>query len=300
VVTNLTPEHLDYHRSLEGYLAAKTILVRNTVGLAEGGTVVLNRDDRSYDRFAACTGSPPLDFGLNPNAAVRAIDIDLGDGGSRFEVQTPVGRLQMSLALPGRFNIYNALAAAAVGYAYRIDPSVIASGCHAVTGVYGRMVRITEGQPYSVVVDFAHTPHALEEVLTFCRPRVKGRIILVFGCAGERYSGKRSVMGEVAGLLADYVVITREDNRSESIDAINQAIAAGLHRAGRRPGLDYVIRPDRGEAIRHACDRAEAGDLVLITGKGHELSLDIDGNEIPWDDREVARTAIQNTWGRVR
>lgn len=292
VVTNLTSEHLDYHRSFERYLAAKAILVRNTVRATDGGAVVLNRDDPSWDRFAACAGRPPLYFGLGPEAAVRATDIELGDSGSRFEVRTFSGHFQISLLLPGLFNIYNALAAAAVGCAHRIDPSVIASGCRAVTGVHGRMTSIAEGQPYSVVVDFAHTPHALEQILRFYRPGVKGRIILVFGCPGERDSGKRSAMGEVAGRLADYVVITRDDNRSESVHAINRAIAAGLHQAGREPDVNYVVLSDRSEAIRHACNLAEAGDLVLITGKGHEPFLNIDGREVPWDEHRVARAAI--------
>lgn len=300
VVTNLTPEHLDYHRSFERYLAAKTTLVRNTVGSAEGGAVALNRDDPSYHHFAACVRSLPLYFGLGPEAAVRATDVDLLDSGSSFEVRTPRGWFRVSLSLPGLFNVYNALAAAAVGCAYGIDPAAIASGCRAVTSVYGRMTRVAEGQPFSVVVDFAHTPHALEQVLVFFRPRIAGRIILVFGCPGGRDPGKRSVMGEIAGRLADYVVVTREDNRSESIHLINRVIAAGLHRAGREADVHYVVLPDRKEAIERACNMAEAGDLVLITGKGHEPFLNIDGNEIPWDDCKIARTAVEETWGRAR
>lgn len=297
VVTNLTPEHLDYHRSFDQYLAAKTILIRNTVRATEGGAVVLNRDDPSYDRFAACAGSPPLHFGLSQDAAVRATGIDLENSGSRFEVCTPLGRFWISLAIPGLFNVYNALAAAAVGCVHQIDPSVIASGCRAVTGVHGRMTSIAEGQPYSVMVDFAHTPHALEQILQFYRPEVKGRIILVFGCPGERDSGKRSAMGEVAGRLADYVVITREDNRSESIRAISLAIAAGLDRAGRQAYGDYAILPDRREAIRYACDLAETGDLVLIAGKGHERTLNVDGQDLPWSEEAVAREAIRISMG---
>ncbi len=292
VVTNLTPEHLDYHRSFERYLAAKTILVRNTVGATEGGAVVLNRDDPSYDRFAACAGSPPLDFGLSQDAAVRATDIDLGDSGSRFEVRTSSEHFQMSLPLPGLFNIYNALAAAAVGCAHQIDPSVIASGCRAVTGVHGRMMWITAGQSYSVVVDFAHTPHALEQVLRFHRLWVRGRIILVFGCPGERDAHKRPVMGEIAGQLADYVVVTRDDNRSESIKAINQSIGVGLGRVGRRAQVDFTFIADRRAAIYHACTLAQADDLVLVTGKGHETLLNVDGGEIPWDEEAIVRGAI--------
>ena len=298
VMTNLTPEHLDYHRDMHNYTAAKAVLLNNVIGKRAGkGVVVLNRDDPSYAGFAALANRLQVSYGLSPEADVKASSIDLNEECSTFEVSTPTGRFRVALALPGLFNVYNALAAVAVGYSQGVDPTAMADGLRSVARLNGRMSPITEGQPYSVVVDHAHTSHALEQVLRFFRERVKGRIILVFGCPGERWPGKRLPMGEVAGSLADHVVVTREDNRSESLQAINEAIVEGLRRAGKREGLDYILMPDRKEAIQRACKMAMAGDLVLITGKGHEQSLNIDGREVPWDERAVAREAIRTSMG---
>jgi UDP-N-acetylmuramoyl-L-alanyl-D-glutamate--2,6-diaminopimelate ligase len=294
VVTNLTPEHLDYHRDMERYMAAKAVLIANTVGRgAARGIVVLNRDDPSYPRFAGLATGLQLSYGLSAAADVKASNIHLAEDHSTFDVATPAEQFPAALALPGLFNVYNALAAIAVGHSQGLFPTSMAEGLRSVTGVSGRMTAVFEGQPYSAVIDYAHTPRALEEVLRFYQGRVKGRIILVFGCEGEQNQGNRQPMGEIAGRLAGRVVVTRDDNRSQSIHAINEAIAGGLQRAGRREGLDYVILPDRRQAIEYACDMAEPGDLVLITGKGHEQSLNIDGREVPWDDEAVAREAIR-------
>lgn len=298
VVTNVTPEHLDFHRDMESYAAAKALLIKNVIGKeAETGVVVLNRDDPSYARFAALAGGLHVSYGLSPSAEVRAASIDLNEGSSTFEVSTPTDRFRVTLALPGLFNVYNALAAVAVGCLQRIHAATMAGGLGSVARVKGRMSPIAERQPYSVVVDHAHTPHALEQVLRFFRERVKGRIIVVFGCPGDRWPGKRLPMGEVAGLLADRVVITREDDRSESVYSIMKGIAEGLQRAGDREGVDYIMVPDRREAMERACGMAEAGDLVLITGKGHERTLNVNGRDLPWDEEAVAREAIRNTMG---
>jgi UDP-N-acetylmuramoyl-L-alanyl-D-glutamate--2,6-diaminopimelate ligase len=295
VITNLTSDHLDYHRDMDSYAAAKAVLLRNVVGTE--GTVVLNRDDPSYAGFAALAGGLQVSYGLNPAADVRASSIDLDEGRSTFDVSMPTDRFRVALALPGLFNVYNALAAIAVGYSQGVDSTVIADGLRSVTGVRGRMSPITEGQPYSVVIDHAHTPRALEQVLRFFRKRVKGRVVLVFGCPGERWPGKRLLMGEIAGLLADRIVVTREDDRSESVYAIMHAIAEGLQRAGRQEGVDYVLLPDRREAIQRACDMAEAGDLVLIAGKGHEPAINVNGRDLPWQEEAVARDAIRRRMG---
>ena len=295
VITNLTSDHLDYHRDMDSYAAAKAVLLRNVVGTE--GTVVLNRDDPSYAWFAGRSDGLQVSYGLSAAADVRASSIELTEDGSNFEVETPGGRFRVELRLPALFNVYNALAAIAVGYPQGLHPIGMAEGLKSVSRVTGRMSPISEGQPYSVVVDYATTQHALEQVLRFYRPQVKGKIILVFGCGGDRDPSKRSPMGEIAGLLADRVVVTRDNDRSESIHAITQAIAGGLRRAGKREGVDYVILPDRREAIQHACDMAEAGDLVLIAGKGDEQSINIDGRDLPWDEEAVARDAIRRRMG---
>lgn len=294
VMTNLSPEHLDYHRDMDNYAAAKEILLKNVIGKgADKGVVVLNRDDPKYAKFAALAGGLHVSYGLSHAAGVRASSIDLNEHHSTFEVETPTDRFRVALALPGLFNVYNTLAAVAVGYSQRIDPTTMAGGLESIARLDGRMRPITEGQPYHVVIDHAHTPHALEQVLQFLRKRVKGRIILVFGCPGDRWSGKRLPMGEIAGLLADRVVVTREDDRSESVQTIMEGIAVGLERAGRRDGVDYVMLPDRREAIERACGVAETGDLVLITGKGHERTLNVNGRDVPWDEEAVTREVVR-------
>ncbi|MGB4782529.1 MAG: UDP-N-acetylmuramyl-tripeptide synthetase [Candidatus Methylomirabilis sp.] len=299
VVTNLAPEHLDYHRDLDRYLRAKGRLIRQVAGSSGAhtgrGVVVLNRDDPFYGRFAALRTTGVRDlvtYGLGSEANIRADDLDLSEEGSRFEVQTPSGRFPVEIRLPGRFNIYNALAAVSVGDWLRVDPAIMAGGLAAAARPKGRMTSVALGQRYRVMIDFAHTPQALEQVLRFYRLWVRGRIILLFGCSGERDPHKRPVMGEIAGRLADYVVVTRADNRSESLEAIKQAIAVGLHRAGKLADNDYAIIPDRRAAIRHACALVQADDLVLITGKGHETLLNVDGQEMPWDEEAVVRDAI--------
>lgn len=294
VVTNVTPDHLDYHRDMDNYAAAKAVLLKNMICReGERGIVVLNRDDPSYSPFAALAPGSHISYGVSPGADVRASSIELTDDGSSFDVATPGGEFRIELRLPALFNVYNALAAVAVGYSQGLDPTGIAEGLGFVIRIAGRMSPISEGQPYSVVVDYATTQHALEQVLRFYRPRVKGKIILVFGCGGDRDPSKRSPMGEIAGLLADRVVVTRDNDRSESVYAITRPIAEGLERAGKREGVDYVMLPDRREAIQLACDMAEAGDLILITGKGDEQSINIDGRDLPWDEETVAREAIR-------
>jgi UDP-N-acetylmuramoyl-L-alanyl-D-glutamate--2,6-diaminopimelate ligase len=292
VLTNITPEHLDYHGDMEAYRAAKGILFRGTVaGGAGSATLVLNRDDPSYSSFAA-VGGRHVSYGLDAAADVKASSIHLATEGSGFDVTAQGKRARVAISLPGLFNVYNALAALAVGDSQGLDLAAMAQAVGSVRWVTGRMSPVSEGQSYSVVIDFAHTPSALERVLRFYAVRTAGRIILVFGCAGERDTEKRTAMGEIAGRLAWRTVVTREDNRSESIEAINDAIAEGLQRMGRRENIEYVILPDRRQAIQHACNLAVPGDLVLITGKGHERSLNIDGCETSWDEYAAAREAI--------
>jgi UDP-N-acetylmuramoyl-L-alanyl-D-glutamate--2,6-diaminopimelate ligase len=163
--------------------------------------------------------------------------------------------------------------------------------------VPGRMERIVLGQDFTAIVDFAHTPNALRRALETARELTDGRVIVVFGCAGLRDAAKRPMMGEIAGKLADRVVITAEDPRTEDLDAIMAQIAAGCERAGRREGEDYWRIGDRGEAIRFAVKMAQAGDLVIVTGKGHEQSMCLGTTEIPWDDREVVRKALNRLLG---
>ena len=189
--------------------------------------------------------------------------------------------LEIKLNLPGKFNAYNALAAITVATVYNIPADKIQKGLAGVKGVDGRLQMVAK----NVMVDFAHTPNALSELLSFLRPKVSGKIILVFGSAGERDQAKRPLMGEAADRYADMIVLTREDNRRENAADICEQIAKGVK--AKKKGEGYFIVPDRREAIRFALQKARENDLVVVTGKGHEQSLNIDGKETPWDDRKV-------------
>ena len=303
VITNVTHEHLDYHGSFDAYRDAKASLFRMLTSShrKEGAAKVsvLNADDDSFERFRAIRADMRLSYGLESSADVVAEQIELTAQGSRFLVRTPIGSGVIETALPGRFNVSNVLAAVSVAISQGVSLDAIRDGISGMTGVTGRMDRIEEGQNFTLIIDFAHTPNALRRALEAVRSSVEGRVIVVFGCAGLRDRGKRAVMGEIAGTLADCTVITAEDPRTESLDEIMGQIARGCERAGRRERIDYWRIGDRAEAIQHAVDIARPGDLVIVTGKGHEQSMCFGTSEYPWSDHEAARAALRKTVGRV-
>ncbi len=292
ILTNVTAEHLDYHRTYDAYLRTKVRLLQRAQ--ARGGVAIINRDDKSFEKVQALliAGKKIITYGEHSDAKVRATDVNERSDGSDFVLHTPTGSIRVTLPIPGRFNVSNALAAASGAYALDIPLARIAEGIASLKNLAGRMEEIPTGRDFRVIVDFAHTPNAVENLLRFWRPHVKGGIIMVFGSAGERDAFKRPLMGEAAGRGADFIVLTREDNRSESLDKINQAIREGLARAGKMLGHGYEVIDDRGEAIAAGIARARVGDLVLITGKGPESGLNVDGKEIVWDDREVAKRVL--------
>ena len=194
--------------------------------------------------------------------------------------------------LVGKFNVSNCLAAIATAYSLGIEPEVIARGLAKVPGVTGRMERIDEGQDVMVIVDYAHTPDSLAKVLSILRPLTSGKLIVVFGSAGERDVQKRPSMGQIAAQMADFFVITDEDPREEDREAILREIAAGSEAEGKREGRDFLCIADRRRAIAAAFERAQTGDAVLLAGKGHEQSIIIGREKIPWDDRKVAREQL--------
>lgn len=291
VFTNLTQDHLDFHQDLEDYFAAKARLF---AALEEPGTksrpkaAVLNTDDPYGKRLVSLSGVETVTYGIENPADVRARDVVFTAGGTSFEADTPWGRASVNLKLAGRFNVYNALAAFAVGGLEGLPPSEVARALEDVTVVPGRFERIEAGQDFTVVVDYAHTPDGLASVLQTARALSRGRLIVVFGCGGDRDPTKRPVMGEIAGRLADFTVITSDNPRREDPLAIIAAIEAGVRSAG---GNRYVVEPDRREAIRIALRYAQPGDLVVLAGKGHEDYQIIGDRKLPFDDREVA-TAI--------
>jgi UDP-N-acetylmuramoyl-L-alanyl-D-glutamate--2,6-diaminopimelate ligase len=255
---------------------------------------VLNADDPASEYFRGLTRARVATYGIEKPADVRAAGIRPSDWGSRFRLVTSAGEEDVALALPGDFNVYNALAAAAVALSQGMNLADVARWLASFPGVPGRLERIDEGQPFTVVVDFAHAPEALRRVLEFLRGRGRGRLIAVFGCIGERERPRRAGMGLAAGQLADFAILTNDNPFSEDPDVIIAEIAQGLREAGLHEGHHFVAIPDRREAIAHAFAMAVEGDIVLLAGKGHEQSITIGETVIPWDDRRVARELLSN------
>jgi UDP-N-acetylmuramoyl-L-alanyl-D-glutamate--2,6-diaminopimelate ligase len=287
IVTNLTQEHLEFHKTLEAYREAKARLV------AEAELAILNRDDAHFRFFAQRAAGRVLTYGLDAAADVRAAEIEAGVGGSRFRATTASWSGIVEVPMPGRFNVWNALAALTLAEALEIEPGVAAAAIGQAEGVPGRMERIEVGQPFSVVVDYAHTADALEKVLAELRPVTQGRLFVVFGSAGERDRVKRPAMGRVAAQHADVVIVADEDPRLEPSDEINEQVAAGAREAGARPGENLFVIADRRAAIAHAIGMARSGDVLLLAGKGHEGSIIYGSESRWWDEAEVARQELR-------
>jgi UDP-N-acetylmuramoyl-L-alanyl-D-glutamate--2,6-diaminopimelate ligase len=302
VVTNITHEHLDAHGSLEAYQKAKASLFE---GLAHSfrkpdvpKAAVLNHDDDSFRYLSPIPTDRQIAYGVGGEVSAR--DVRFAPDATRFTLALPSGDVAVETALVGDFNVSNILAAASVGVALGFSPDAIVEGVAAVQGVPGRMERIDAGQGFLAIVDFAHTPNALEQALKTARTMtgVDGRVIVVFGCAGLRDREKRAMMGHVAGRLADVVLVTAEDPRTESLKEIMAESAAAAIEEGKREGVDLFQVPDRGKAILMACQVAGSGDagseqsVVIVCGKGHEQSMCFGTTEYPWDDREAMRRAL--------
>jgi UDP-N-acetylmuramoyl-L-alanyl-D-glutamate--2,6-diaminopimelate ligase len=286
VVTNLTSEHLEFHGTLEAYRAAKAMLVE------EAPTAILNADDPAFGYFRDRARDRVVAYGTDARAHVRAGEIVARADGTTFIASTPSWTGEVHLQLPGAFNVHNALAALALAEVEGVDAAAAADGIGTVAGVPGRMERIAVGQPFGVVVDYAHTAESLGKVLRTLRPLTNGRLIVVFGSAGERDRVKRPAMGRVAAELADLAVVTDEDPRLEDGHAINEAIAEGARSAGALDGTNLWVIDDRREAIAHAIGLAQAGDVILLAGKGHEGSIFYANEKRWWDEREVARQEL--------
>ncbi|MBX7111516.1 MAG: UDP-N-acetylmuramoyl-L-alanyl-D-glutamate--2,6-diaminopimelate ligase [Dehalococcoidia bacterium] len=297
VFTNLSTDHLDFHGTMDDYRAAKARLfamLDEPTSKRVRRTAVLNADDPQWRFFARATQVRKVTYGLDSDADVLATDVMLWPDGATFTLATGEDRddeIEASVRLPGRFNVANAAAAVTVAAAVGLDPMAAAAGVAACPGVPGRMERV-EGAPFEVVVDYAHTAEALEKVLTMLRPLVDGRVIVMFGCAGERARDRRSGLGSVAAVHADFTVLTDEDPRSEPPDAIIDEIAQAMTAAGASEGERFErVRPRRA-AIARALEVAVPGDLVLIAGKGHESTIEWAEGPEPWDDRVAAREEI--------
>ena len=286
VFTNLTEDHLDFHGTMEAYCAAKSLLFRRAErGPQEPPTVaVVNEDDAAAVAILRGSDDRVVRFGRSSTAEVRLLTVEAGPAGIRMSVAHPGGECWIDSPLLGSFQVDNLLAAFAAAVALGIDPGVAARGLGRVRGVPGRMERIDRGQRFGVLVDYAHTPDALHRALEGLRPFTPGRVIVVFGCGGDRDRAKRPLMGEAAARGADLVFLTDDNPRQEDPAAIRAAARAGIEAAG---GVCREIG-DRAGAIRAALEEARAGDTVLIAGKGHE-TIQVRGNEsLTFDDREVA------------
>ena len=258
---------------------------------------IVNLDDSSADVFAAATraaGAILLTYGTVAGADVRATAVDETPGGIRAAVTTPRGTMAVTLPLVGRFNVHNALAVVALGELLGLDAEAVGRGLAGFSGVRGRMERLDRGQPFLVVVDYAHTPASLATALDALAPLAApgGGLVAVFGSAGERDVAKRAIQGRVAGERCRLVIATDEDPRGEDPIAILEQIALGAEAAGKRRGDDLLLIPDREAAIRTAFARARPGDVVLLAGKGHEQAILYAGRDLPWDERAVAERLL--------
>lgn len=285
--TNLSQDHLDYHHTMEEYFAVKKRLFTD---MAVDERVV-NVDD-AYGAAIAAEVDGCRTVGMTADADVRARDVDSGPRGSTFTLVTPLGDASVSLPLAAQFNVSNALVAAGCGFALGLGLDDVVSGLEAAPQVPGRLERVEAGQPFSVLVDYAHTPDSLEKAIAAIKRVTPGRVITVFGCGGDRDPSKRPLMGRAAGLLSDVVIITSDNPRSEDPVGIILQAADGL----RDMATTYATEIDRRAAIAAAIAQASPGDAVLIAGKGHEDRQQFSDRTIRFDDREVAREEL----GRLR
>ncbi|MFC7748670.1 UDP-N-acetylmuramoyl-L-alanyl-D-glutamate--2,6-diaminopimelate ligase [Paenibacillus thermoaerophilus] len=299
VFTNLTQDHLDYHGTMDAYMQAKGLLFAR-MGNADGDRpkyAVLNGDDPASDYFRSVTAAETVTYGLSPHCDVRADNVRLEAGGTAFDV-TAFGETRTArIRLIGLFNVYNALAAVTAALLEGVPLDGALASLAGIPSVEGRMETVDEGQPYLVVVDYAHTPDGLYNALNALREVARRRILTVFGCGGDRDRSKRPIMGEIAARYSDYVVVTSDNPRYEDPEAILRDIEPGILRVEGSAGR-YALVADRRAAIEKAVEMASPEDVVLIAGKGHETYQTVRGVSLPFDDREVARAAIRKAAGR--
>ena len=304
VLTNITQDHLDFHKTFEDYWTTKARLFERLgssylpeAAAKPAKAAVLNFDDSLGPVIAGRVSGRVISYGLGAGRDVALHDLSVTTAGISGRLTSPWGEAEMRSPLTGRFNAYNNLAALSVALWEGVDLPTALGAIARAPGVPGRFERVYEGE-FTVVVDYAHTPDGLENVLRTARQLTAGRVIAVFGAGGDRDRGKRPLMGEVVGRLADYAVITSDNPRSEDPEAIIAEIVPGFSRAAA--AKPYHVEPDRRRAIEHAISLAGPGDLVLIAGKGHETYQEFNGYRIDFDDRAVAREALEARFGHER
>jgi UDP-N-acetylmuramoyl-L-alanyl-D-glutamate--2,6-diaminopimelate ligase len=295
--TNLTQDHLDFHVTMERYKAAKGLLFARLGNEFEADPdkrryAVLNKDDPASDDFSRMTSAEVVTYGFGDGADVRASGVSVTPKGTRFSCSAFGRQIDVAMKLIGKFNVSNALAALSAVLLEGVPLERAARALESAAGAPGRMEMVDEGQPFLVVVDYAHTPDGLENALATIREFARGRVITVFGCGGERDRTKRPLMGGIAARLSDIVVVTSDNPRSEPEEVIIDDIESGIPEEKRDPSR-YARIADRKAAIKRAIEWASEDDVVLIAGKGHETYQVIGGVNIPFDDREVAKEAIR-------
>ncbi|MEL7609003.1 MAG: UDP-N-acetylmuramoyl-L-alanyl-D-glutamate--2,6-diaminopimelate ligase [Bacillota bacterium] len=276
--TNLTQDHMDYHKTLENYLNAKKQLFYQSNG------AVINADDPHSKELMEGLTLPIMTFGVREKADITATEIDITTRGVQFDLNTPGGVTRMHIPIPGLFSVFNAIGAVGVALMLGYPMEAIKSGLEDMSSVPGRLEPLpTGGRPFSVLLDYAHTPDALENILKTVRGFAKGRIITLFGCGGDRDRAKRPIMGEVAGRYSDYLVVTSDNPRTEDPFAILRSIEEGV----KKSGCEYIIIENRLEAIRYALSHAREDDVVILAGKGHESYQEINGMKHHFDEKEI-------------
>ena len=289
VFTNLTQDHLDYHATMEQYAEAKSKLFAQVEAGADT-FVIINRDDAWAEYFMEHSRARMISYGLHENADLWATKVKLGLEGSSFRVHYQGQKYDFAIPLIGQFSVYNALAAIAWGVGEGIAMDKIRKALEAVEGVAGRFEQVKAGQEFAVVVDYAHTPDGLENILKTARELTGGRLITIFGCGGDRDRGKRPLMGEIAARYSDFCIVTSDNPRTEDPEAIIDEILPGVRRV---EAVHYAKIVDRRDAIHHGLAMARAGDMVVIAGKGHE-NYQLVGNQVlDFDDRLVAREIMK-------
>jgi UDP-N-acetylmuramoyl-L-alanyl-D-glutamate--2,6-diaminopimelate ligase len=294
VMTNITHEHLDYHGTFARYREAKRKMFkmtnRNHKGLRVG---VINADDESANFFAKVIKESVL-YGIN-EGELKAVNIKNTPSGVSYTAHLSGKSYNITCHIPGTFNIYNSLAAVGVGHTLGLTEKQIEQGIDTLKSVEGRMTRVAEGQQFEVIVDFAHTPDSFEKLFKDLRPKVSGKMIVMFGSAGRRDKAKRSIQGGLAGKYCDEVIVTEEDDRDADGQEILEQIAIGAEECGKEKNKNLFLIHNREEAVKFAISRAKAkDDVVLLLGKGHEKSIERSHGEDPWDEVKLAKQVLKN------
>ncbi|HQI16758.1 MAG TPA: UDP-N-acetylmuramoyl-L-alanyl-D-glutamate--2,6-diaminopimelate ligase, partial [Bacillota bacterium] len=287
IFTNLTQDHLDFHKTIENYRNAKKKLFYMV-----NGTSIINIDDE-HGRIIADelrnNGIKLITYGIDNKADIMAKNIDITSKGVGFTIVTPEYEAELNISIPGKFSVYNALAAASAAYAEGLDRDVIREGLGKVDNVPGRSEIIKTKTPYTVIVDYAHTPDGLQNILASVKEYAKGRIITLFGCGGDRDKEKRPIMGNIAGRMSDYCIITSDNPRTEEPMDIIRQIEAGI----KSTGCDYICIENRRDAIKFALAMAKPDDIVLLAGKGHETYQVLKDRTIPFDERDIVEELLR-------